>query len=903
MMTAGSGGMLKTRVVAGGFILLALLLVMASFGGWVIDSATLKTFGIPGFPIRPWAAVGFAFLALAAAAPILEKRRLATLLAVAPTVIATWTMLRYMGAIQIELYHPFFPNQLARTGLRYPGLPSIGAAFSLLLLSFAVLLIPHRSRRIDDVSILLAGTALLAAVAGIIIILLLPAQAGASAEFLSSLPDSLISISIAFALIIPRSERAWITILSGGGEEWRSFRRAIPAILILPILPSLVATGIVRHKLLSDLGADVAVVTGNILIVGGLLAWATSRMLQQQGELSYLARALDTSNVALVFPNGVIAHWSVGCERLYGYSREEAVGQRKYELLRTRCAGGKRPDLLLMGSEYEQELIETHRDGSEIHVIERQQPADMPDRESMIILKLLDITERVHAEAALRASEQRLALAMAAHEVGVFEWDVASGAFHWSPGTEQRLGFENGTMRDFESWRALMLPEDEQSVLDTITEAVASRADKFSFRYRLRPVDGLSRSIEGSSQCIYDDEGNLVRTVGVCLETTERDAREAALRAREAQLRSILETVPEAMVVIDEHGDIQNFSSTAERIWGYRADEVLGRNFTMLATEEEGQRYATALRNYVETGKTTAVGRTVPGTGLTADGRVFPAEIEVGIARSGGELRVTMFFTDISERLVTEERMSDLNNELAHLARQGAMSELAADLAHELNQPLAAVSNLVATARMMTERGGDPPAIIDLLRMGGEQTLRAGEIIRRMRAFMAKRDVDMQAESLAELVRDTVDLVMVGTRPFDTRLDFDFDPAAPRIFADRVQVQQVLVNLLRNAIEALRDLPRAKRRISIRSRRLNDAMVEIELSDNGPGIPAEILDNLYERFSTTKPESGMGIGLSISRRIVEAHGGTLVGENLPGHGASFRFTLPVAEDNPGEERA
>ncbi len=329
--------------------------------------------------------------------------------------------------------------------------------------------------------------------------------------------------------------------------------------------------------------------------------------------------------------------------------------------------------------------------------------------------------------------------------------------------------------------------------------------------------------------------------------------------------------------MIDEHGEIQSFSSAAERMWGYRAEEVLGRNFLMLATEEEGQRYAAGAAQLCRdrADHRDRVGR-CRAPALTADGRVFPAEIQVGVSRSGGELRVTMFFTDISERLDTEERMSDLNNELAHLSRQGAMSELAADLAHELNQPLAAVSNLVATARMMTERGDDPARIIDLLKMGGEQTLRAGDIIRRMRAFMAKRDVDMRAEPLADLIRDTVDLVMVGTRPFDIRLDFDFDPAAPRVFADRVQVQQVLVNLLRNAIDALRDRPEAKRRISITSRRVDEEMVEIELSDNGPGIPKEILDNLYERFSTTKPDSGTGhrpVDLPPDRRGAWRHAG------------------------------
>jgi two-component system sensor kinase FixL len=496
----------------------------------------------------------------------------------------------------------------------------------------------------------------------------------------------------------------------------------------------------------------------------------------------------------------------------------------------------------------------------------------------------------------LRESEERLATATAAHEVGVVEWNVATGSYTWSPGTEQRLGVEPGTMPDFESWAALIEPNDLELMLETIGLAIAERAERFSYRYRFLRPNGDVRSVEGSSRAFYDAEGNLVRTVGAILNVTEREEREAALRSREAQLRSVLETVPDAMVVIDEAGDIRQFSSTAEALWGYRAAEMVGRSFTLLAPAEERERYAAALARFFEAGGN-SLGDGIAAVGEAADGRRFPLEVRSGVARVDGRLLLTVFFRDISEQLASEERLSELNTELAHVSRQSAMSELAADLAHELNQPLSATANFLAAARMLIERGEQIERVGDLLRMGIEQTQRAGQIIRRLRDFMARGEVDMQAESIEQTVRGAVELVVVGTGQFDIRVGYVFDPAATQMFADRIQVQQVLVNLLRNAVDALRGSPRNKREITITSRKLDDNMIQIEVSDSGPGIPEAALKQLFSRFTSTKVESGgMGIGLSISKRIIEAHGGTMSAENRPEGGAVFRFTLPAVEE-------
>jgi two-component system sensor kinase FixL len=257
---------------------------------------------------------------------------------------------------------------------------------------------------------------------------------------------------------------------------------------------------------------------------------------------------------------------------------------------------------------------------------------------------------------------------------------------------------------------------------------------------------------------------------------------------------------------------------------------------------------------------------------------------------------LTVFVRDLAEQLATEARISDLSNEMAHVSRQSAMSELAADLAHELNQPLSATSNFLAAAKMLLERGESAERIAELLKMGSEQTQRAGDIIRRMRAFMARGEVEMRAESIERTVRDAADLLLVGPNRLRLRLSYDLASDVRLMLADRVQVQQVLVNLVRNATEAMKDCDESARQVTISSRKIEDQMVEIAVADNGPGIPAHVLENLFTRFTTTKSSGGgMGIGLSISKRIIEAHGGTLSAENLPEGGACFRFTLPAIE--------
>lgn len=390
--------------------------------------------------------------------------------------------------------------------------------------------------------------------------------------------------------------------------------------------------------------------------------------------------------------------------------------------------------------------------------------------------------------------------------------------------------------------------------------------------------------------------GNILLVAAVLLYAIRHASgqnRELSIRA--AQLRATLATVPDAMIVADGQGTILDFSAAAEKLWACHAGEVVGQSIEGLLTPGSRERYAAELDALRQSKDALAVDGLTNAMGRRRDGAEFPIEFRIGVARAAGEKRFTMFVRDLTEQLAAEDHVAELNYQLIHLSRMNAMGELAADMAHELNQPLAAAANFLGAAILFEEAGTRPEEDAALLQRAKEQVLRAGDIIRRLRAFTVRQEVETRAENLASLIEDAAQLVLVGSGRLGVQIYYDLDPAALRVLADRIQVQQVIVNLLRNAIEAVRTVPGRQARIHISSRRLEGPMVEVTFVDNGPGLPEEMLDQLYTRSVSTKLDTGagMGIGLSISKRIIEAHSGTLNARNLPQGGACFTFTLPL----------
>ena len=370
-------------------------------------------------------------------------------------------------------------------------------------------------------------------------------------------------------------------------------------------------------------------------------------------------------------------------------------------------------------------------------------------------------------------------------------------------------------------------------------------------------------------------------------------------RERQAHLQSILDTVPEAMIVIDEEGIMRSFSAAAIRLFGWNATEAIGRNVSMLMPSPYRSEHDGYLGRYRRTGERRIIGIGRIVVGERKDGSTFPMELSVGEAKIGDARFFTGFVRDLTERRTQERRVQELQSELVHVSRLTAMGEMASSLAHELNQPLSAITNYVRGAKtLLKQPDPDRSRIADALDRTAEQALRAGEIIARLREFVAKGETQSALENPGTLLEEAAALALFGARDLGIHVTLRAEPDMPLVLVDSIQIQQVALNLIRNAIEAMATQDR--RDLGITVRRDGDAAL-FEISDTGDGIGEEIRGRLFQPFVSTKPD-GMGVGLSICRTIVEAHGGRIWAEPVREGGTRFQFTLPFAEQVPRHER-
>jgi two-component system sensor kinase FixL len=488
--------------------------------------------------------------------------------------------------------------------------------------------------------------------------------------------------------------------------------------------------------------------------------------------------------------------------------------------------------------------------------------------------------------------DERFRLGIEGSGLGTWDLNLSTRKLTWSATTRRLFGISGEDPVSYDLFLSLLEPADRERTEQAIQRSVES-GGYLDISYRLCKASGVAHWVRLRGSLVKDQEGMPRHLSGIALDIDEEKQLEEALRTRERHLQSILETIPDAMIVIDGNGIMQFFSSAAERQFGYSEQEAIGQNVSILMPNPDRSRHDGYLARYRSTGERHIIGIGRIVTGQRKDGTTFPMHLSIGEMQSGGMPYFTGFVRDLTEHQQTQARLQELQSELVHVSRLSAMGEMASALAHELNQPLAAISNYMNGSRRLLAASSDPnrPKLENALDRAAEQAIRAGQIIRRLRDFVSRGESEKRVESLSKLIEEAGALGLTGAREQGVQLRFNLNPDHDLVLVDRVQVQQVLVNLFRNALEAMAQSP--QRELIAANTQVADDMIEIEVSDTGSGFQENVKQNLFQTFFTTK-EAGMGVGLSISRSIIEAHGGRMWAEGNSSGGATFRFTLPAA---------
>lgn len=356
---------------------------------------------------------------------------------------------------------------------------------------------------------------------------------------------------------------------------------------------------------------------------------------------------------------------------------------------------------------------------------------------------------------------------------------------------------------------------------------------------------------------------------------------------------ALLDAAVDGIVLINDIGIIQVFNQSAERLFGFASAEVVGRNVTVLMSPEDARHHDAHLRGYLDTGVGRIIGRGREVTARRKDGTTFPAFLSVGVTAESSPVRFVGFIQDLSTRRSAEEDARRLQERLWHVSRLATMGEMATGIAHELNQPLAAIANYSqACDRLLAGPDPDVPEIRDALREITGQAVRAGEIIRKLRGLVARSDGESRPTNINRLISELTTLVQASVKAHDVNYQLRLGTGLPDLEVQPAEIQQVILNLVRNAIESFSEGGTGARQVTIHTLATGGGEVEISVCDTGPGVAAHIAPSLFDPFCSSK-DNGTGLGLAMSRTIVSRHGGTL--KYQPNHptGACFTVRLPT----------
>jgi len=626
---------------------------------------------------------------------------------------------------------------------------------------------------------------------------------------------------------------------------------------------------------------------------------------RHSGELesARLAAIVSSSDDAIIGKtlDGTITSWNAGATSILGYEASEMIGQSIFRFIPPELHDEERQILarLERGERIRHyETVRLAKDGRRVSLSLTVSPLFNQSGKVVGASKVArDITEHKSAEQALREGAARLLTLIETAVDGVILIDARGVVSVFNPACEKLFGYsadavigQNVKMlmpqpyrQEHDRYISNYLDTREPKIIGSGREVVGRRKDGSTFP--------MSLSVGEAKQ-----EGESI-FVGIIHDLTASKRTEQALREGAARLLTLIETAVDGVILINARGVVSVFNPACEKLFGYSADAVIGQNVKMLMPQPYRQEHDRYISNYLDTREPKIIGSGREVVGRRKDGSTFPMNLSVGEAKQEGESIFVGIIHDLTASKRTEAELQQAQSELVRVARVTTLGELTAAIAHEVNQPLTGlVSSGNACLRWLA---GEPPNL-EAARKSVERMVsagrRAGEVITRIRALIAKSPPRQERLNINDAITEVVALIDREVQRNHVFLLVDLADDVPLILGDRIQLQQVVLNLMLNAIEAMSEVSDRRRDLSVSSAKDEQKGALVVVRDSGIGLDATPLDQLFEAFYTTKAH-GMGIGLAVSRTIIETHGGRLWATPNQGHGAVFQFSLPAG----GEE--